>query len=120
MEEEFINSVLVPYEGYDCFLFEADAQITALEGTTGKLIGTFGFGSSIVDIFPLQTADSYIVFTREGGRVSFMPEKNYNVETAGVFVPATDNIKQVIWGNDFVVSLSHLSKELIVYDWYVD
>ena len=120
VEEEFINSILVPYEGYDCFLFESYAQITALEGTTGKLIGTFGFGSSIVDIFPLQTADSYIVFTREGGRVSFMPEKNYNVETAGVFVPATDNIKQVIWGNDFVVSLSHLSKELIVYDWYVD
>lgn len=119
-KEEFINSIVVPYEGYDCFLFESYAQITALEGMTGELIGKYGFGSSIVDIFPLQTADHYVVFTREGGRVNFIPEENYNVEVAGTFIAATDNMKQIEWGNNFLVSLSYTAKEVIVYEWYQD
>ncbi len=119
-KEEFINRIVVPYEGYDCFLFESYAQITALEGKTGEVIGQFSFGSSIVNIFPLQTPDNYIVFTREGERINFVPEKNYNVENVGVFVPATNNMKQIEWGNDFFVALPYSSKELIVYDWYKD
>ncbi len=119
-EDEFINSIVVPYEGYDCFLFESYAQITALEGNTGEVIGQFSFGSDIVNIFPLQTADTYVVFTRDGGRINFIPEKNYYTEVAGTFIPSTTNIKQIEWGNDFFVALPYSSKELIVYDWYMD
>lgn len=120
VEEEFINSIVIPYEGYDCFLFESYAQITALEAKTGELIGRFGFGSSIVNVFPLETPDNYIVFTRDGGRTSFIPEENYNVEVAGRFISATDNIKQFEWGNGFFVALPYASKEVIVYEWYQD
>ncbi len=119
-EDEYINSIVVPYEGYDCFLFESYAQITALERNTGEVIGQFSFGSEIVNIYPLQTADTYVVFTREGGRINFMPEKNYNVELAGTFISATGNVKETEWGSNYIVALPYFSKELIVYDWYMD
>ena len=119
-KEEFINRIVIPYEGYDCFLFESYAQITALEHKTGELIGTFGFSSSIVNIFPLQNPDSYTVFTRDGARINFIPEQNYNVENMGTFIPGTNNMKQIEWGNNFFVALPYMSKELIVYDWYRD
>lgn len=120
VEKEFINKIVLPYEGYDCFLFESYAQITALEAKTGNMIGVFGFGGSIVEIFPLQTPDTYVVFTRAGGRINFMPEKNYNAEVSGVFIPATDNIKQMKWGSTYMIALPYASKELIVYEWYTD
>ena len=119
-EAEFINSIVVPYEGYDCFLFESYAQITALEAKTGEVVGIFTFGSSIVNIFPLQTPDSYVIFTRDGRRVNLIPEKNMNLESVGTYIPATTNIKQFEWGDGFFVSLPYASKELIVYDWYMD
>ena len=120
VEAEFINSIVVPYEGYDCFLFESYAQITALEAKTGKRIGLFTFGSDVVNIFPLQTPDSYVIFTRDGRRVNLIPEKNMNLESVGTYIPATTNIKQFEWGDGFFVSLPYASKELIVYDWYMD
>ncbi len=119
-EAEFINSIVVPYEGYDCFLFESYAQITALEAKTGEVVGIFTFGSSIVNIFPLQTPDTYVIFTRDGRRVNLIPEKNMNVESIGTFIPATTNIKEFEWGDGFLVSLPYYSKEVIVYDWYID
>lgn len=120
VEEEYINSIVIPYEGYDCFLFESYAQITALEGKTGEMIGRFSFGSGIVNIFPLETPDCYFVFTREGGRVNFIPEQNYYTEVAGTFIPATNNMKQLEWGNGFFAALPYSSKEVIVYEWYQD
>lgn len=119
-KEEYINHIVIPYDDYDCFLFESYAQITALNKTNGELIGRFGFGSSIVKIFPLQNPDNYIVFTRDGRYVTFIPETNYNVEIAGRFEAATDNIKQFEWGNDFMMALPYTSKEVIVYGWYQD
>lgn len=120
VKEEFINRIVVPYKDYDCLLFESYAQITALEAKTGEMIGQFNFGGTISNIFPLQTPDSYIVFTRDGRRVNFIPEKNYNVENVGIFIPGSTNIKQIEWGNDFIVAMPYMSKELIVYDWYAD
>ncbi len=119
-KSEFISSIVVPYEGYDCFLVESYAQITALEAKTGKVIGLFTFGSDIVNIFPLQTPDTYVIFTRDGRRVNLIPEKNMNLESIGTFIPATTNIKQFEWGDGFLASLPYSSKELIVYDWYID
>ena len=120
VEEEYINRIVIPYKDYDCFLFESYAQITALEAKSGELIGQFGFSGTITEIFPLQSPDTYIVFTRDGRRVNFIPEKNYNVENVGIFIPGTNNIKQIEWGSDFIVSMPYMSKELIVYDWYAD
>lgn len=120
VEERFINHIIVPGPEYDCFLFESYAQIGALDARTGKEIAQFSFGGDIVNIFPLETPDSYIVYTRDGERISLLPKKNMCVQVAGTFIPASDNIKQVEWGNQFVVSLPYFSKEVIVYDWYVD
>lgn len=119
-EEEYINSIVIPYDDYDCFLFESYAQVTALNSKTGEFIGRFSYGSSIVNIFPLQNPDNYIVYTRDGRYVTLVPEENYNVEIAGRFIPATDNIKEFEWGNNFMMSLPYSSKEAIVYGWYQD
>ena len=119
-EDEFVNGIVVPYEGYDCFLFESYGQITALDAITGEMIGRFTFGDTITQIFPLQTADTYQVFTREGRRVNFIPEKNLNAESVGSFVSASDNIKQIEWGNNFLAALPYSAKEIIVYEWYMD
>ena len=119
-KEEYINRIVLPYDGYDCFLFESYAQITALNKQTGEIMGIFDFGSSIVNIFPLQNPDNYIVYTRDGRYVTLIPEENYNVEIAGRFIPATDNIKEFEWGNNFMMSLPYSSKEAIVYGWYQD
>lgn len=120
VEEEYINSIVVPYAGYDCFLFESYAQITALDAKTGKVVGVFTYGSSIVNIFPLQTPDTYVIFTRDGRRVNLIPENNMNMESIGTFIPATSNIKEFEWGSAFCASLPYSSKEVIVYDWYMD
>lgn len=119
-KEEFINSIVIPYKDYDCFLIESYGQITALNKDTGEVIGQFSFGSSIVRIFPLQTPDNYIVYTRDGGYITLVPEKNYNYDIAGRFVAVSDNVKDYVWGNDFIVCLPYSSKELTVYDWYQD
>jgi len=120
VKEEYINKIVVPYQDYECFLFESYAQITALDAKTGELIGRFGFSGTITEIFPLQTPDSYVVFTKDGRRVNFIPKKNYSVENVGSFVSGTTSMKQIEWGNGFLVSMPYLSKELIVYDWYED
>ena len=120
VKEEFINKIVVPYLDYECFLFESYAQITALDASTGELIGVFGFSGTITEIFPLQTPDSYVVFTKDGRRINFIPKQNYNVENVGKFVSGTTNMKQIEWGSDFLVSMPYSSKELIVYGWYKD
>ena len=118
--EEYINSIVIPYDNYDCFLFESYGQITALNAKSGEGIGRFTFGGTIVKIFPLQNPDSYIVYTRDGRYVNLVPEQNYNVEVTGRFIAATDNIRDLEWGTDFVAALPYSSKEIIVYDWYED
>ena len=120
VEEEFINRIVVPYQDYECFLFESYAQITALDAKTGELVGRFGFSGTITEIFPLQTPDSYVVFTKDGRRVNFIPKQNYNVENVGKFVAGTTSMQQIEWGNAFLASLPYSSKEVIVYGWYED
>ena len=119
-DAEYINTIVKPYKDYNCFLFESYGQITALDKDTGELIGQFTFGSSIVDIFPLQTPDSYIVYTRDGSYITLVPEKNYNYEIEGRFVPVSNNVKDYEWGNNFIACLPYGSKELTIYDWYKD
>lgn len=119
-EAEFVNSIVIPYKDYDCFLIESYGLITALNKDTGDVIGQFSYGSSIVRIFPLQTPDNYIVYTRDGSYITFVPEKNYSYDIVGRFVAASDNIKDYEWGNGFIVCLPYESKELTVYDWYQD
>ena len=118
--EEYVNSIVIPYKDYDCFLIESYGMITALNKDTGDVIGQFSYGSSIVRIFPLQTPDNYIVYTRDGSYVTFVPEKNYNYDIVGRFVAVSDNVKDYEWGNDFIVCLPYESKELTVYNWYQD
>ncbi len=117
-EDEYVTSIVVPYQGYECCLFESYAQITALKAVDGTLVGRYSYGSDIVNIFPLVTKDSYLVYTKDGIRVTLRPLLDVNMEIAGVFVPATNNIKQFEWGDDFMAALPGSSKEVIVYDWY--
>lgn len=119
-EAEYVNSIVIPYKDYDCFLIESYGMITALNKDTGDMIGQFSYGSSIVRIFPLQTPDNYIVYTRDGSYITFVPEKNYSYDIVGRFVAVSDNVKDYEWGNGFIVCLPYESKELTVYDWYQD
>lgn len=116
----YVNSIVAPYEHSDSFLIESYGKITVLNGMTGEEVTEGDFGSEIVQIVPLSGADTYAVFTRSGSYISFLPTKNYSLEVAGRFEPATDNMKQFFWGNGFQVSLSYASKEVIVYEFYED
>ncbi len=120
MEATFINSLVVPYKDYEGCLVESYATITAFYADNGGLIGTFNFGGDIVSIFPLVTPDSYVVYCRDGSKVTLRTIKNLSVEIKGSFIPATDNMKDIVWGTDFLAGLSYSSKNVIVYRDYQD
>lgn len=119
-KETYVNSIVAPYEHSDSFLIESYGKITVLNGITGEEVTEGDFGSEIVQIVPLSGADTYAVCTRSGSYISFLPTKNYSLEVAGRFEPATDNMKQFFWGDGFMVSLSYASKDIIVYEFYED
>lgn len=119
-QQEYINSIVVPYQGYDCFLFESYGKITALYKDTGEKLGSFEYGTDIVKIFPLKNPDSYIVYTREGEYITLLPKENLNYEVEGRFTAVSDNIKDYLWGNGFVACLPYSSKSVTIYGWYQD